>query len=729
MMWRRLFGLLVVVALLPAVPSMAAGSERLLPAFPGAEGFGAYTSGGRGGEVLFVTTLEDYDRDEAPIPGSLRAAVEHDGARVVIFRVGGTIQLKRDLRISNPYITIAGNTAPGDGVQIRDYTVFISTHDVVIRHLRSRLGDTTCHENDSFWIRGGRNVILDHCSATWSIDENLSVTVDARDITIQNCIIAEALHESHHEKGNHGYGSIAAAYTSGLTFHHNLYAHNRNRNPRAGGYHGQPGPILDFRNNVIYNWRDNPGYSGSEPLRTNWVNNFIAPGPDTNNRERIFQIGDASLNRMYASGNHLEGHPEGTAENWRVIRLHSGAERESISHVGLPFSAPTVSGGSAEQTYERVLENVGATLPVRDPVDTRIIQTVRDRSGTLIDTQEDVGGWPELRGGEAPVDTSGDGMPDEWKLKHGLDPEKSEAHEDLSGDGYTNIEAYIHGFDPTVPQAWVSPPRIVPGGGAAAVRGSVLMPGQTINVTVEPSVDAPEAPIHYTLDGTEPTEDSPRYDGAIEISGAAHLRARVVMPEVTTHSAYASFVVMALFEPAEVSTGELVNGLAYRYFESDRAGEGGRAFNQWPESLRLSVVDQRPEVASTGTAEAFDLGVRERDERFAMAFAGYLRVPEDGVYTFTMDPDEDLRNRVIVHGYFVNNGRNDEPGQIALKAGLHPIEVWSVHHDEPRSVAVMWEGPGVERQAIPASALFRPADPQNVESLWAEGDTLPLFLR
>jgi len=446
---------------------------RPLPAFPGAEGFGAYTPGGRGGKVYLVTTLADYGPGEPPIEGSLRAAVEAKGPRIVVFRVGGTIELKAPLVVYHPYITVAGQTAPGGGICLKNYPMQVrGTHDVVIRHMRFRPGDVSKREQDSFNISGGRNIIVDHCSASWSVDETLSTSA-AKNVTVQWCIISEPLNRSFHHKGEHGLASLINA-VGGVSFHHNLYAHAVSRNPRPQNY-----GLLDFRNNVIYNWRDRAGYCTQEPLRLNYVGNYLKPGPSTKPRARrvAFYFG-GELNRAYLAGNVMEGFPESRKDNWLMVSTKGkGALREVIA-LDSPVPAMPVKTDPAERAYRRVLAEAGATLPARDEVDARVIRQVREGSGRIIDSQEDVGGWPVLASGQAPADADRDGMPDDWERRFGLAPEDpSDNSADADGDGYTNIEECINRTDPLVPEPL--PPAI----NVAAILDQVeqtIAPGREI---------------------------------------------------------------------------------------------------------------------------------------------------------------------------------------------------------------------------------------------------------
>ncbi|MFA6244667.1 MAG: hypothetical protein WC655_27230, partial [Candidatus Hydrogenedentales bacterium] len=416
------------------------------PAFPGAEGCGAMTPGGRGGAVLFVTNLEDYvPGQDAPIPGSLRAAVEAKGPRIVVFRIGGIIELKTHLVIREPYLTLAGQTAPGDGICLKNYTCSLEeTHDVVIRHLRCRPGDGIGVELDALSTGANcKNIILDHCSVSWGSDETLSVSGAGQDlITVQWCVISETLDDSVHTKGPHGYATLLR--TDGrVTFHHNLYAHHRTRCPRPGTYGKDPGLLLDFENNVIYNWNAPAGYTAKDPARINYVGNYLKPGPSTTDRLYAFTIGGDST-RMYVAGNVLEGVEGGVADNWTLISKASDTHKAKV-----PFPRVPVASQSAQDAYRLVLEDAGATLPIRDAVDTRIVENVRDGSGQIINSQSDVGGWPSYASGEAPPDSDQDGMPDSWEASHGLNPvSPADATQDKDEDGYTNVEEFINGTDP-----------------------------------------------------------------------------------------------------------------------------------------------------------------------------------------------------------------------------------------------------------------------------------------
>jgi len=433
------------VAALALLPATAARPNKL-PAFPGAEGFGAYTPGGRCGKVLLVTNLNDSG------PGSLRAACEAEGPRIVVFRVSGIIELKSDLEIENPYVTIAGQSSPG-GICLKNYPLEIKTHDVVVRYLRCRPGDVMKKEMDGLSVSDAQNIIIDHCSVSWAVDETFSVTRYSKNITVQWCMITESLNRSYHQKGAHGYGSLIVGYDGGYTFHHNVYAHHNSRNPRPGGEVGWPGIILDFRNNLIYDWGWTCGYSSVTRVRINYVGNYLKPGPSTREASRgfAFNIG-GPLTAMFVARNYLDGFPEKNRDNWLMMRFPEAPQAviENLIKMRTPFPSAPVRTDSAQAAYPRILKDVGATLPVRDAVDARIIGEIESGGGRIINSQAEVGGWPEYAQASPPPDTDSDGMPDQWEMKHGLNPaDPSDSSKDTDRDGYTNIEEFLNRTNPS----------------------------------------------------------------------------------------------------------------------------------------------------------------------------------------------------------------------------------------------------------------------------------------
>ena len=419
-------------------------SSAFIPAFPGAEGYGAQATGGRGGKVIAVTNLD------ASGPGSLRAACDAEGPRIVVFRVAGTID--GDIRIKNDHITIAGQTAPGDGITIKG-SLGMDANDVVIRYIRVR----TDHEGDALGGRYRKNLILDHVSASWSTDEILSLYHN-ENVTIQWCMITEACAKA---DGSHRFGGIWGNQHG--TYHHNLIAHNDSRNIRWASGCG----YNDYRNNVLYNWGYETSYGGearqngdrrTPPIpfsSINMVANYYKPGPATRAdvRDRIAKPstrGGDDIGSWHVANNYVDGSLEVTADNW--LGMHG----DGFTKLAAPWDAMPIRRQSAKDAYLAVLDHAGCSLPKRDSIDTRIIEEVRNGTAThgrngIITTPADVGGWPELQSGIAPVDSDNDGMPDEWELKFSLSPQDAaDATQDSDKDGYSNVEEYLNGTDPTV---------------------------------------------------------------------------------------------------------------------------------------------------------------------------------------------------------------------------------------------------------------------------------------
>ncbi|MFT2008881.1 polysaccharide lyase [Pontibacter sp. 13R65] len=472
-----------------AVPSDLPQAD--IPAFPGAEGGGMYSFGGRGGKVYVVTNLNDSG------PGSFRDACEQGGARIVVFNVAGIIKLKSPVIVRAPYITIAGQTAPGDGVCIAGESVWIDTHDVIIRHMRFRRGETDVARRDD--ALGGNpigNLIIDHVSASWGLDENISMyrhQYDSGDgklqklptvnVTFQNCISSEAL-----DTYNHAFGSTIGGLNS--TFTRNLWASNISRNPSVGMYGS-----FNFVNNVLFNWWNRSVDGGDHRSQFNMINNYYKPGPITPKDQPIAHRilkpesnrsakGTQEYGRAYVNGNVVEGNEKVTKDNWdggvQVQSNPNAGDYTDYIRTKKPFAMPAVTIMPAQEAYEYVLANAGATLPKRDAVDTRIVEQVRTgkvvykkngktgvgseyikrrlpedsyKQGIITDISQ-VGGYPAYKG-KPYKDSDNDGMPDEWEKKYGLNPnDPSDANGDLNGDGYTNIEKYINGIDPTKKVDW-----------------------------------------------------------------------------------------------------------------------------------------------------------------------------------------------------------------------------------------------------------------------------------
>ncbi len=475
--------------------------QASIPAFPGAEGGGMYSFGGHGGKVLTVTSLEDRG------VGTLRDALEQGGARIIVFNVSGIIRLKSPLIVRAPYVTIAGQTAPGDGICVAGETIWVNTHDVVIRHMRFRRGETFVGRRDD--AIGGNpvgNVIIDHVSATWGLDENMSFyrhmyndempgSIDKKfpivNVTIQNSLFAEGL-----DTYNHAFGSTLGG--ENCSFLRNLWSSNTGRNPSIG-WNG----IFNFVNNVVFNWYNRSIDGGDYTAKYNIINNYFKPGPVTNKEEPISyrilkpESGRSKLpymvfGRAYVNGNVVEGNAKVTKDNWdggvqmetkkgELMSFEEASTYFPKMRVNTPMPMPWFDKiMSAEESFDYVLKNAGATLPLRDPVDTRILRVVKTgvpeyakgldpksfyqfehrrlgqdsyKLGIITDISQ-VGGYPEYKG-KAYKDSDKDGMPDEWEKKFGLNPKDgSDANGDLNGDGYTNIEKYINGIDPTKKVDW-----------------------------------------------------------------------------------------------------------------------------------------------------------------------------------------------------------------------------------------------------------------------------------
>ncbi len=445
---------LLLFACVSCLLGAKAAPSSHIPAFPGAEGFGAKATGGRGGRVIAVRNLNDSG------PGSFREAIDAEGPRTVVFRVSGTIPLKSSLKLRNGDITIAGQTAPGDGICLKNYSFDLSgANNAIIRYLRVRPGDSSGEGLDAFGGRAGENIIVDHCSMSWSVDECVSIYSGVRNLTVQWCLLSESLYQSVHTKGHHGFGGIWGG--QGASWHHNLLAHHSSRNPRIVGK-SVGNQLMDVRNNVIYNWGYNSTYGGDGDVRLNLINNLYKPGPATRDNVRA-RVANPSPgkdpNNWWIAGNLVVGSPAVTADNWTGVHPAGGAVEKIRARA--PFEVAPVTTQSANDAFEKVLKQAGAILPQRDSLDTRIVEEARTGTarfgGTygegkgIIDSPATVRGWPELESLPASADSDGDGMPDEWELRFKLNPQDpSDGPQDSDKDGYTNLEEYLNDTDPTV---------------------------------------------------------------------------------------------------------------------------------------------------------------------------------------------------------------------------------------------------------------------------------------
>ncbi|WP_373494067.1 Ig-like domain-containing protein [Aquiflexum sp.] len=494
----------------------AFGQSPSLPAFPGAEGFGKYATGGRGGAVYIVTNLNDSGT------GSLRWALEAIEPRTVVFEVSGNIELKSQINVRSGNLTVAGQTAPGDGITLKNYPLVIrNTSNIILRFIRSRMGDLNWVDGDALTVRRDSdgvspdNIIIDHCSFSWGTDETLSI-VNSKNITIQNCIISEGLHDSANAKGPHSYGGIISGQN--ISIYNNLISHFKERNLQfqKGSAFQRKESLIDFRNNVVFNWSHRSSDGGTES-NVNLYQNYYKAGPAS------FETGrpDHIMNALMANSDpstygllYLEGNKMGHSlvveqDQWAGVRLSSSSltkeylhllqNRDSKGNLAPHYISPGIYSHThtADNAYVSVLEKAGASLS-RDQVDQRIVQEVSTGKVTfkgsktglsgIIDSQKDVGGWPQLKSLPAPKDTDRDGMPDEWEIANGLDPKKADDKGYNLSKEYTNIEVYINSLiDQNSP---IAPTSIIEVSGITTTpKTATLDKGKTLQIypTISPS--------------------------------------------------------------------------------------------------------------------------------------------------------------------------------------------------------------------------------------------------
>ena len=436
-----------------------------LPAFPGAEGYGKFATGGRGGKVVAVTNTNDSGE------GSFRWAIEQFPGEplTVVFRVGGLIELQSKIQIKRSNLTIAGQTAPGDGICFKNQSLILNgagikgNHgNIIIRFIRSRPGGTLKTGLYGFDMENCHDVIIDHCSFSWA-NEECAAMYDTKNTTVQWCIVSEGLYDAGHMKGKRSFGGVwGGQYAS---YHHNLFAHLNNRAIRFNGARAHDTlALIDYRNNVVYNWGNaNACYGGEVNIKggisqVNIINNFYKPGPATPDQLKFVHASyQAELSKgtgqWYVEGNIMDTYKSLTKKNERGVDLEeAGFPQGAIS--SMPFLvAVSLPEETAEAAYKRVLNHAGAILPVRDAVDARVINETRTGKATgrgifgkagIIDSPGAVGGWPEYKAAAAPADTDNDGMPDEWEIKHELDPKNPEDRNKTDKSGYTMLEIYLN---------------------------------------------------------------------------------------------------------------------------------------------------------------------------------------------------------------------------------------------------------------------------------------------
>ena len=489
---KKILLLILILNCQLSIVNLANAQFESAPAFPGAEGFARLTTtGGRGGKVLHVTSLAD-DGSE----GTFRWACLQKGARTIVFDVDGTIFLTSELKMKNGNVSILGQTAPGDGICIADYPFVISCDNVIIRFMRFRLGNREIahHEGDGLGGMDNENIIIDHCSVSWSVDECLSV-YGSKNLSVQWNIASQSMVNSGHKKGAHGYGGNWGG--SGASYHHNLLAHHTSRCPRLGPRTStQTDERVDLRNNVMYNWGGNGCYGG-EGQKVNIVNNYYKPGPGTLTRSKQIQMRIASVGirtseythhgtaepnkwdlmwhvwgKYYVNGNVNPLFPQVTKDNLKwgflnQVNMQSvdgtyTAQTKDTIIIKEPIPYGNITTQTAEEAYDKVLAYAGASLH-RDSNDQQVVEDVatgtakygktigkKKYSETItgwIDSQDEVGGWPELEKGTALPDSDGDGMPDAWEKAHGLNPNDAADGNAYTIDKrgfYTNAEVYFN---------------------------------------------------------------------------------------------------------------------------------------------------------------------------------------------------------------------------------------------------------------------------------------------
>ena len=462
------------IGLLIFISSFHAQAQQL--AFPGAEGFGKYAAGGRGGKVYTVTNLNDSGT------GSFREAFNaYPGEPLtIVFAVGGTIELQSQIKVNRSNVTIAGQTAPGDGICLKGHSLIFNGarsaslggnhNNIVIRYLRSRPGSTLPNGVYGFDLENVDNVIVDHCSFSWA-NEECAAMYDMKDITVQYCIISEGLYNAGHIKGNRGYGGVwGGQYAS---FHHNLFAHQNARSTRFNGARAHDvEALIDYRNNVVYNAGSRNAAAGGAVnienafSRINLVNNYYKPGPATPSDylfiEADYEPAEAKgIGEFHVSGNVMYGNAAKTNDNWTAVSFTKiPSESLNIAKVLSPFTVSVpLPVHSAEEAYADVLKNAGAILPVRDAVDKRIVNETSTGTAAalgatsgkwgIIDSPDAVGGWPVYNTAAAPADSDGDGIPDAWEDANALNKHDAADGNLVNGQGYTMLEVYLNSITAT----------------------------------------------------------------------------------------------------------------------------------------------------------------------------------------------------------------------------------------------------------------------------------------
>ena len=630
------------------------------PAFPSVEGFGRFSKGGRGGSVYHVTNLNDSGT------GSLRDAVS-SGNRTIVFDVGGQITLSSRLPITSSNLTIAGQTAPGDGISIVGPGISIGSDDLIMRYLRVRYTNTSSQDDAISVNSDCSDAVFDHVSASWGTDEVFSMNV-SQDITAQWCTITEGQNTFSHSKGSLLERPV-------LSMHHCLYAHNNDRNPKNKG-------VFDYRNNVAYNWGFAPYIAGggtAAQCYANCIGNYYIAGSDTTTDDGIMVITGNSNYHIYFDDNRIDSDKDGIADgvDLGTAMLEPAAMPDVVD---TPYEYPPVTTDSPELAYQKVLSRVGCSI-MRDSVDQRVIQEVIDQTGGIIQDYSDVGGPGILAGGTAPVDTDQDGMPDYWEDSiSGLSSTAADNNGDIDNDGYTNIEEYLNWLGEL--HANVQKNYSVD----INLKQYNLGFGETATYSVSGTINGT---VILLADGC-----TARFTPATDYIGPAQFDYTVSSGDSMTETVnlLVSEYGGSPLEP--VNPTNLESGLDYEYYTG--------SYSFLPDFDSLAA-------ASQGTINNFDITTAGSDN-FAYVFEGYINVPADGLYTFYLLSDEGsklyISDTIVVNNDGVHEETESE-GKIALSAGLHPIKVSYFENSGDQTLQVSWAGAGLSKQLIADSYLYR----------------------
>lgn len=651
-----------------------------LPAFPGAEGFGKWASGGRGGTVYHVTNLNDSGT------GSFRDAVSQAN-RTVVFDVGGVIKISERIIVSKD-ITIAGQTAPGEGVTIYGNGLsYTDANRSITRYMRYRMGVGGTSGKDAIALADGTNMIFDHCSIAWGRDENFSISGGSGEdpglITIQDCIIAMGLE-------THSCGGLIQDF-NGVSLFRNLYIDNDTRNPKVKG-------INDFTNNIVYNWDDAAYILGDSEANSyaNVCDNYFISGPNTSSA--AFTRGNLNFH-IYARNNWHDSNRNGVLDGAVLAQAGYG----TVDWQTVPYnysSVRTLMNPQAALKY--IASRAGASYPVRDKVDIRLVKELMTfgTSGQLISNENNspIYGIGILDNGICPTDTDRDGMPDYWESSiAGLNPNVADNNGDINANGYTNLEDYLNWLGGSHANVQKNSPAKID----LRVFNSGFNTGAAYTVLSATHGTAVMEADGYTVCFTP----EPDYIGLAELTYSVNDGSSITDTVTLLVSAYGGHPLPPIYP-----TG-LVNGLDYAYYEG--------SWDFLPDFSALTPVRQ-------GTSAGFDLSTASVEDGFAYVFEGYIDIPTSGPYTFYTNSDDGSK-LYIDGGIVVSNdgvhGSQERSGQAALLAGKHAIRAAFFDKSGGQRLEVRWAGPGFDRQLIPSTVLYRvsldttaPAEPTG---LWA----------